>query len=318
MIKIREIIKLRDLSASIKHYDLVICCSSFEKRCLALASNINLDKVNKVLICRYEEPAQLSKDNCGELCRLIGNKGDVISLDKDAPLNIYDTLYEKILLESPNNILFDISTFTRETLLIILMLFKQEPFKNINVDLCYVPADRYSMKSKEDLEIWLSKGVSDVRSVLGYSGSFSSLKKTLLIVLVGFETDRADILISTFEADKIYLGHVPPEESFSEELSRINQKNFDRLVNFVGKCETFCFSCRDINLTTKVIEEIISENKEDYNIIISPMNNKLSTLAVASVAYDNPDVQVCYASTNQYNTDAYSFPGDSVVLLEYK
>ena len=318
MIKIKETIQLKNLQDKTEHYDLVLCCSSFEERCLALTENLNLDNVNKVLVCKYEEPANLSDKNCSRLCQELGEKGAVVSLNKDAPLAIYDTLYETIRNESPKTLLFDISTFTRETILIALILFKQEPFQNLDVTLCYVPADRYSMKSDEEIEVWLSKGVSDVRSVLGYSGSFSSLKKTLLIVLVGFETDRADILISTFEADKLYLGYVSPEESLNEALSRINKNNFDRLVNTVGNCETFNFSCKDIDKTSRVIEDIIRSNKDDYNIIISPMNNKLSTLAVASVAYDNPEVQVCYASTNLYNTEAYSSPCDSVIFFEFK
>ncbi|MCQ2068372.1 MAG: hypothetical protein MJY68_04635 [Bacteroidaceae bacterium] len=310
--------KLSDFPNRTEHYDMMICCSSFEQRCLALTSNIRQDNVDEVLVCQYNNPAELSQDNCDKLCALWGSKCEVLSLDKDAPLSIYDAIYEKIKENNPGTILFDISTFTRETILIILMIFKQDRFKDIETTLCYVPADRYSMKSLKDHEIWLSKGVNDVRSVLGYSGSFSSLKKTLLIVLVGFETDRADILISTFEADKIYLGYVPSEESFSSDLSRINQSNFDRLVKLIGDCETFSFSCRDINKTIREIEKIIIENKDDYNIIISPMNNKLSTLAVASVAYAYPDVQVCYASTNQYNTEAYSSPDNRVLLFKYE
>ena len=37
--------------------------------------------------------------------------------------------------------------------------------------------------------------------------------------------------------------------------------------------------------------------------------------AVAEVALAIPEVQICYASTNQYNTDGYSFAEDKVYLL---
>ena len=199
------------------------------------------------------------------------------------------------------------------------MLFKQEAFKDIEVTLCYVPADRYSDCNGENNtnDIWLSKGVNAIRTILGYAGSYTSLKKTLLIVLVGFEKERAEFLINSFEADKLYLGCVPPKESHNEELSRINKANFDRLVSLVGECNVFEFSCRYLQQTHDSLREIIEANKEDYNIIISPMNNKLSTLAVANVAFEYPDVQVCYASTNQYNTEAYSSPADKVILFDF-
>ena len=319
MIEHRETKTLSEFHNCKRHYDLLICSASFEGRCLAVASSIDLSRIDKALVCRYSGYAELSVDNNKKLLEVLKNKAMDISFDKDAPLSIYDTLYDAILECHPQSVIIDISTFTRETILIILMLFKQESFKDIEVTLCYVPADRYSdCIGGNTNDIWLSKGVNDIRTVLGYAGSFTSLKKILLIVLVGFEKERAEILINSFEADKLYLGCVPPQESHSEELSAINRENFDRLVSLVGECNTFEFSCRYLQQTYDELKKIIDENKDNYNIIISPMNNKLSTLAVANVALENPDVQVCYASTNQYNTEAYSSPADKVILFDFE
>ena len=319
MIKHRETKTLYEFHSSDKHYDLLICSASFENRCLAVASSINLSVIDKALICRYSGYAELSENNNSRLHEILAEKSTDVSFDKDAPLSIYDSLYDAVLVCRPKSILLDISTFTRETILITLMLFNQDAFKEIEVTLCYVPADRYSDCAGENNsnDIWLSKGVNDIRTVLGYAGSFTSLKKTLLIVLVGFEKERAELLINRFEADKLYLGSVPPQESHSEELSAINKTNFERLVSIVGECNVFEFSCRDLQQTYDTLKNIIDTNIEEYNVIISPMNNKLSTLAVANVAFEYPDVQVCYASTNQYNTEAYSCPADKVILFDF-
>ena len=319
MIKHRETKTLNEFRSCDRRYDLFICSASFEDRCLAVASSIDLRMIETALVCRYSGYAELSEDNNTKLLETMAEKSKGISFDKDAPLSIYDTLYDAISECQPKSVIIDISTFTRETILIILMLFKQEAFKDIEVTLCYVPADRYSDCNGENNtnDIWLSKGVNAIRTILGYAGSYTSLKKTLLIVLVGFEKERAEFLISSFEADKLYLGCVPPKESHNEELSRINKANFDRLVSLVGECNVFEFSCRYLQQTHDSLKEIIEANKEDYNIIISPMNNKLSTLAVANVAFEYPDVQVCYASTNQYNTEAYSSPADKVILFDF-
>lgn len=319
MIKHRETRNLNEFHRSDRHYDLLICSASFENRCLAVASSIDLSMIDKALICRYSRYAELSEGNNTKLHEIFGEKAKGVSFDKDAPLAIYDTLYDTIIECHPKSVIIDISTFTRETILIFLMLLKQDVFLDIDVTLGYVPADRYSDSYKNNVnDIWLSKGVSDIRTVLGYAGSYTSLKKTLLIVLVGFEKERAEILINSFEADKLYLGCVPPQESHNDELSVINKTNFDRLVSIVGECCVFEFSCRYLQQTYNTIKDIIEKNKEDYNIIISPMNNKLSTLAVANVAFEYPDVQVCYASTNQYNTEAYSSPADKVILFDFE
>lgn len=317
MIKNKCVTTLNEFSSNVEHYDMLICCSSFEERCLALTSSIRLDAIDSALVCRYVEPAQLSLKNHEKLMDLMGDKAIEVSFDKDSPLAIYDTFHDAIRQRNPKSILFDISTFTRESILIALMLFRQESFCDIKVTFGYVLADRYSWDNKDINEIWLSKGVSEIRTVLGYAGTYSSLKKTLLIVLVGFEMERANILISNFEADKLYLGSVPPKESFSEELSKINKDNFRRLVSLVGVCKTFEFSCRDLQQTQSVLKQIVEDNQDNYNIIISPMNNKISTLAVANVAFEYPDVQICYASTNQYNTEAYSLPTNEVVLFDF-
>jgi len=298
---------------------MLICSASFEERCLAVASTINKDAIDVAIVCRYKGYAQLSENNNYKLLETLGNKAMAVSLDKDQPLAIYDTLHDIVIEKSPRFVLLDISTFTRETILITLMLFKQDDFKDIDVTLCYVPADRYSASKNDAVsDIWLSKGVNEIRTVLGYAGSFTSLKKTLLIVLVGFEKERAEILINRFEADKLYLGYVPPQESHNEALSEINIANFTRLVSIVGDCNIFEFSCRYLERTYDALKDIIESNKDEYNIIISPMNNKLSTLAVANVAFEYPEVQVCYASTNQYNTEAYSVPTDKVILFDYQ
>ena len=213
MIRHRETKTLNEFRNSDRHYDLFICSASFEDRCLAVASSIDLCMIGTALVCRYSGYAELSEGNNAKLLEILAEKAKGISFDKDAPLSIYDTLYDAILECHPKSVIIDISTFTRETILIILMLFKQEAFKDIEVTLCYV----------------------------------------------------------------LYLGCVPPRESHSEELSKINKANFDRLVSLVGECNIFEFSCRYLQQTHDSLKEIIEANKEDYNIIISPMNNKLST-----------------------------------------
>ena len=45
------------------------------------------------------------------------------------------------------------------------------------------------------------------------------------------------------------------------------------------------------------------------------MNNKLSTLSIAAIAQKYPEVQICYALANQYNTESYSYPEDFIYVL---
>lgn len=56
--------------------------------------------------------------------------------------------------------------------------------------------------------------------------------------------------------------------------------------------------------------------QDDYNIIIAPMSNKISTLGVAYAALKNPNIQICYASTNQYNIDEKHSETDYVYYFD--
>ena len=46
------------------------------------------------------------------------------------------------------------------------------------------------------------------------------------------------------------------------------------------------------------------------NIAISPLNNKISTIGVAISGLKNEEIQICYASANQYNINAFSKSSD--------
>lgn len=314
MYKIEQL-RLSDLKDRTEKYDVFLCSSSFEERCMAVANNINRDTISKALICHYYGTNHKSNENFARLTDMFADKCKEIKLLKSEPLSNYDELFSALVESECKSVLFDISTFTRESLLIALMLFRQSAFSAIKLQLCYTPAIRYSAQNDDQAKSWLSKGVNGIRSVIGYPGFSSSLKKTMMIVLVGLEVERAKILIENYEPDKLLLGFAPEDESLNKRLAEANRGCFDELAQNVGDYGTFNFSCIDINQTVDVLNRIIDENQEAYNIVISAMNNKLSTIAVAEVSLAHPEVQVCYASTNQYNTEGYSDAEDKVYLI---
>lgn len=70
--------------------------------------------------------------------------------------------------------------------------------------------------------------------------------------------------------------------------------------------EGFTFSCQDILETKQIILSIFQKYKDEYNIIIAPLNNKISTLGVAFAGLEQEEIQICYASANHYNIENYS------------
>jgi hypothetical protein len=314
MYKIEQL-KLSDLKNRTEKYDVFLCSSSFEERCMSVAKSINRDSMSRVLICHYYGTNHKSNENFASLSKMFADNYKEIKLQKSEPLSNYDALFSALVETKCESVLFDISTFTRETLLIALMLFKQNSFSSVKLQLCYTPAVRYSAQDDDQSKCWLSKGVQEIRSVIGYPGFFSSLKKTMMIVLVGLEAERAKILIENYEPDKLLLGFAPEDKSLNKKIAKANRSCFEELSQNVGDYGTFNFSCIDVNQTVDTLNQIVEKNQNTYNIVISAMNNKLSIIAVSEVALTHPEVQICYASTNQYNTDGYSYTEDKVYLI---
>jgi hypothetical protein len=311
-----EKINLSSVDKSLVDYDLFICSSSFENRCLEVASKVNSKQFKKVIVCHFKDNYKEAEHNLSQIKGLFNNLS-VIELLKNQPLSNYDRLFDEINNSECVNVLLDISTFTREMFLIIIQLFRMPIFANKKLTLCYNPSDKYSSVQKDKLdELWLSKGVDNIRSVLGFSGDFSPIKKLLLIVLVGFEAERSQILIDSFEPNLLFIGKASKKESANEEIAQINELNFQKLLKKNSDAKQFEFSCMDLSFTIKSISQIIETYQKRYNIVISPMCNKLSTLAVASVVFKYPEVQICYASTNLYNIDAYSTPSNYIYMID--
>jgi ribosomal protein RSM22 (predicted rRNA methylase) len=73
--------------------------------------------------------------------------------------------------------------------------------------------------------------------------------------------------------------------------------------------KTFDIKCNDPFATYMKLSERV-EKIIDKNIIIVPLNNKISTVGVAITAIKNDNIQICYAPALVYNYLNYSTPGE--------
>lgn len=308
-------IDFSNINTEIENIDLFICSSGFEERSKSIALAINPEKIRNAFIFNVEENYVVSEEHLREIQNHLHHMIK-INHPRNSPLETYD-IFKNKLDEFYNkfdnerlNIVIDITSFTRENLLILLkVIYHNRGEKNIK--LVYTPADNYSPE-------WLTKGVKQIRSIFGYSGMIQPSKKQLLIILNGFEDERTSEIIKSFEPNMILLGKPSKKTSINDTLDIRGKQSFEKIQEkYTNIKETFEFSCIDIQETIKKIEDFISKYGEEYNIILSPLNNKISTIAVAIVALNNDKVQVCYASANQYNIDNYSTPSDYLLMFDF-
>ena len=301
-------------------YDLFICSSSFEDRCKSIASHIDVSRINRAFIVSNMNLLEYIGKNKNDLEKLFAEKGHSVEVSTLDPLmtadNLQSALTDAIKIGSTDRILLDVTTFTHESLLILLRLLRMHcPTSIITVG--YTNAAEYSI-GNDVKHKWLSRGIEGIRSVLGYPGKVIPSRKTHLIIIVGYEHERAAGLIEALEPHSIALGYGRSGTATTDKNKDANER-YMGLVNQMAasysKVCTFEIPCNNPYGTSKEISHQISF-AEGMNVLIAPMNNKLSTIGVAHAVFNNEDVQLCYAQALRYNYFNYSRSGNQCYVFE--
>ena len=307
-------LKLLAISLS-REYDVFIASASYEERSLSIINSIN-DKIHikHKLISISTPHRDLMVSNIIEF----ESKGFlIIEVDHSNQIKTITNIVAKIneVLEENKNSTFlvDITTFNRLTLLILLRILRNSLTKDNLVTFLYTPAKEYSIGLPYE-EKWLTRGTLEVNSVFGYSGVIRPSRPYHLVILMGYEVERAISLINAYEPSKISVGYGRKESSISQDHHELNKKKFNELLDEFPNAESFEFSCVDVIECKNDILNQISKHT-GYNIVISPLNNKISTLACGLAAFYNEEIQVAVAIPALYNHENYSTPGDCCHII---
>ncbi|MDR2409518.1 MAG: hypothetical protein LBE13_15605 [Bacteroidales bacterium] len=312
---------LNELQSNIpEKYDVFICSASFEKRCLSVCLSIKNIKFSKSFIIFNKEYEIYSKDNISKQKKILGQHCSLVQSSLQNPLFTADMIKENIVgyiqTKRIKKILLDITTFSHESLLILLKLLT-EYCSNCKITCLYTNAKDYCFGDNVD-EKWLSKGIEEIRSVLGYPGNLMPSRKTHLIVIVGYEYERAISMINMLEPNVLSLGYGKSENATVEKDREANS-HYLKLVMEMSpsypNINKFEISCNDPYETYKNLRKQIRRFKNE-NILISPMNNKISTIGVGLLALQYEEIQICYGPAITYNLLNYSIPGDLCYIFD--
>jgi len=245
-----------------------------------------------------------------------GEKAVEIPLSHSNPIFTADSIYNHLSgLKSTGakKIAIDTSTFTHEALLMIYRIIPLVCDGDTSIVYLYTGSKEYSVgDSIEDK--WLSRGIREVRSVVGYPGQLLPSRSIHLILLAGFEADRALSLIREFEPSHVSLGCGDREVSFTEPHQLTNEQvtaAIRRAQSIAGEVDAFTFNPYSPIETCSAISKQCEKHGK-MNTVIAPLNTKLSALGAAELAFQSQEVQVCYAQPLLYNTENYSAPREDV------
>lgn len=291
-----------------------LCFASFEERCYTLAQNIKGEKIKKAYAFRNVDPPMdiNNSGNINIICSCLKNLS-AVEVNLCLPTVLADKMFFvilEIIKAQIKNIIIDISTFTHEALLILLKIVYDQQLSFESILLVYNGASEYAT--------WLSMGCKNIRNVVGFPGLFNPAYKNHLIILTGFEKERATKLVELFEPDVLSIGYgsEPTDNNHLKTMQKMKEDFNDWFENVGLPWSQFDFSCSKIDSTMDKVKDII-DNGQNENIILVPLNTKLSTISVALIALKNKRVQVVYPIPEAYNL-LYSKPSDNFTVIDLK
>lgn len=306
--------KLTDLHKQLgsNRVDLFIGSISFEDRCRSVLENIGRERIGRALVAVNGTFGPWLDDNRRWFADALGDDFECLDVFSHDPvstvLNVEQVLSSAFESEL-QSVVVDITTFTRESLIMVVRMLNKLRTSNTQITFVYATARQYSFRTEDESKRWLSSGVRDIRPVLGFSGLMRPSRDTHMIVMVGFEDERALELIRACEPTFVSLGVCDPSQPGTKSHQITNERRLSRLLSVLPDVRKFQFLGYDAVATTEALASQI-DIFGDCNVVIAPMNTKISTVGAALLALRDESVQLCYAAPYFYNFDHYSLPGE--------
>lgn len=301
---------------------------SFEERCVNSSRLLsNNYATEEFILIRYRGMDNDYKRNkyqneiINNLRSHIGQeeKGTVIYCDKNDPIDglikLKESFKERDL--SKGRITVDITTFTKQYLLVLLKAIRQD-YPSASIRTLYTPGN-YKISFSHPEKDALSWGVKEIKPVPEFLGNCLPWQDDILVLFLGYEGERAFQIMQKLEPKKTIavLPNPPSYPHADRPTYTLNKRILSRSIDELERCEVDALnpeSARDLLLTLSKKYE----DEEKCNLIISPLCTKMQTLGILLFFWAKKDTnaQVIYASPFWYNEKKYThgFPN---YVLEY-
>ena len=297
--------------------DLFFCCASFEDRCLSSISKMGVDyRTIFAIIFVIEEPLY-KKQVDTNLFRLQSELGKrtskgifVISCQKENPVDGIAQLKNVWRQYSPRNsdkpyITIDISGFTKIYLLELLHYLVIE--LNLGIPRLLHTTQLY-------LPTKLTRGVEQITTIPNFFGSPSLEKQTILVMLLGFEPERALAVWKHYNPSKTIALITNPPRYGNLDYLKYAQENNSYLLS-QPSVEVRDVPADNPYAVKNVLEAIHNDTRDSFNMVIGPFGTKPQAVGVFLFCLEYPKVQVVYSFPVKY-TRSYlqRKPGPTLIL----
>jgi hypothetical protein len=308
-------IRRSDLAATFAGQPIAfISCLSFEERSLTIVGELAAIGLRR-WVCLVNEDIETDIAEAREKAARTGADAGIevefLCASKRDPLRLADTIVALADASSDTDVRWvaDVTTMTHEMVLVIVAAADEIMTDWNDLTLVYNVAGQYS-GNDEPSDKWVSRGIHEVRSVIGYPGGWSPGEQTTLVAMPGFDPERMRRIVEEIEPDQLIVGIACPvgeHHSWSEEKNRVIAAH----LLATRKGMTFEYPALDPMGAVRAVIEATRDVRN--NVLLAPLNSKISTVALGVLARQRPGWQVCYAPALIYNL-SYATASDSILM----
>lgn len=286
--------------------NLLMMYPSWEERSvLGFERDIEASSVDKLILFENANPINSSRiapiiarieEKCNDR-RIVYDK---ISLEF-GKASVWGALNNLVSsFNSDDCVKLDICTMSRN-LIWALLFFLKEKVKT--VDIVYHQPNSYS-------DQWLSRDAMLPRLLYKHSGIVSIEKKTLLVILTGFDVERTKQLVYFYNPSKVVLLIQKPNR-LDNNVRNTSLLHSDECDKMGVRTSVELIDCYGEDWGYEVIEKVVAENLSDYNIVVSSLGPKLSSISVYRTFLKHPEIALTYIPCREYNENYCEGIGDS-------
>lgn len=287
---------------------IFLAAASFEDRSLVAARKF-IDGGNspeRVYLANVVETHLKHEDNLSKF----GDMGvsNISEVNRFSSRSLWEWVWSVIgSIQDEIEVVVDATCLPRELLGMILFALsvKRNQIGMASVWYTSAPEGGYATQNLnlDQSNRWLTRGVSSIRTVVGYPGVFFNENQSRLIAFVGHEFERPLEMIVAFEPNSVSIGtDIEASEAVigaSEYSEKVAKKLKDKIE--VPHVDSFYFESNSFESTLKFLTEQ-QPRWERENVTITAMNTKLSFIGAALFALRQRQVRLAYAVPKEYNS----------------
>jgi hypothetical protein len=275
--------------------DVLVCVAGWEQRFVeGLKIDIEAHSPKELLVLVFTEFEAETRENRESVrknavsCSVTVRE---VTLNRD-PKTVWETVTGLFAGSEwkEYSVLLDISTMPREVIWCALGVLMDA---KCNLSYVYHHPARYS-------GTWLTRDTGTPRLVYQHSGIAKLGKQTALLLLNGFDKERAARMVQYFEPTLLLVGVQSGEQFGNVGRNREQAADLRRLITNIRIFDIDAFS-EDCGL--RELEGAVESVVDGFNIVGASLGPKLSAISLLLLTRKHPEIALAYAPSGQFNME---------------